>query len=105
MSRPRIHASNAARQRAYRRRTATIREAPQAPPSPPRRATSRPARLAVLRIEAEALRQEDQGWLDSLPDSLQDGDQGARLAETIEQLGLVVDTLSEINPPRGFGRD
>jgi hypothetical protein len=40
-----------------------------------------------------------------LPDSLQDGDQGARLAETIEQLGLVVDTLSEINPPRGFGRD
>jgi len=43
--------------------------------------------------------------LESLPDTLQDSDQGAKLADVIEQLGAVVEILSELDPPKGFGRD
>lgn len=102
MGRNRTHASNAERQRAYR-----LRAAGASPPELPsrRRNPSRPARLSSLCGEAEALKGEYEAWLENLPDSLQDGDQAARLAETIEQLGAVVELLEDIQPPRGFGRD
>jgi hypothetical protein len=54
---------------------------------------------------AEQLRDEYQTWLDSLPDGLGEGEQAARLTQAIETLDTVVDMLSEIQPPRGFGRD
>jgi hypothetical protein len=54
---------------------------------------------------AEQLQGEYQAWLDSLPEPLQEGDQATRLTETIEALEAVVDLLSQLEPPRGFGRD
>lgn len=51
------------------------------------------------------MHQEYERWLESLPESLQEGDQAARLTETIDQLASVLDILSDIDPPKGFGRD
>jgi hypothetical protein len=48
---------------------------------------------------------EYEDWLAALPESLQDSDQATRLTETIDQLAAVIDLLSDIDPPRGFGRD
>lgn len=106
MGRNRTHASNAERQRSYRLRAAAkvTGASPSELPSR-RRNPSRPARLSSLCGAAEALKGEYEAWLDNLPDSLQDSDQAARLAETIEQLGAVVELLEDIQPPRGFGRD
>ena len=108
MSRPRVYKSNAERQKAYRARLEATKTA--GPPinldsSPRRRRQSRPTRLATLHSEAVRLHHEYQTWLDSIPDTLLDGPQATRLSETIEALESVVDQLSQIDPPRGFGRD
>lgn len=104
MSRPRQHASAAERQRAYRQRLESRRPEPTWS-SPPRRPPSRPARLAALSAGAQQLRDEYEDWLRSLPEALEDSRQAQVLAETVEQLEAVVDLLTEIQPPRGFGRD
>lgn len=108
MSRIRVHASAAERQRAYRLRLLSAKE-PLAPVEPHlpivRRAASRPTRLATLQADAQRLQQEYEHWLEVLPEPLQDTDMAARLAETIEQLAGVVDLIAEIQLPRGFGRD
>jgi hypothetical protein len=103
MGRNRKYSTPAERQRAYRLRVAG--RAPEPVPERRRRPPSRPARLAVLQGAVEALREEYQAWLDSLPDSLHDSDQAARLAETIDQLETVRDLLDDVQPPLGFGRD
>ena len=105
MGRPRTYATAADRQKAYRIRLAA-RETEQPPPvvklgRPP----SRPARLAALEAAARVLRDEYQGWLDSLPESLEESCQAERLRETVEQLDAVTDLLVEVQPPRGFGKD
>jgi hypothetical protein len=105
VSRPRTHASNAARQRAYRLRLATPPAEAEPRSAKPQRPPSRPRRLAALRSEAETLLQEYQTWLDSLPEPLHDSGQADKLMETIQQLEQVVDILSDLDPPRGFGRD
>lgn len=105
MGRPRLYASPADRQAAYRLRIADQGEAVPHVPSKPRRPPSKPARLALLRRTAEDLQHEYEAWLESLPETLQEGAQGERLAEAIEQLEAVVDILSGITPPRGYGRD
>jgi hypothetical protein len=56
-------------------------------------------------VAVVVLKGEYDEWLDSLPESLQDGTTAERLAETIEQLEAVYDLLVEIQPPRGYGRD
>lgn len=103
MGRTRQHASAAERQRAYRQRLAYRR--PEATPPPRPRPPSRPRRLAALSAGVQQLRDEYQEWLSSLPESLGDSRQAQVLAEAVEQLEAVVDLLSEIQPPRGFGRD
>ena len=103
MGRTRQHASAAERQRAYRQRLAYRR--PEATPPPRPRPPSRPRRLAALSAGVQQLRDEYQEWLSSLPESLEDSRQAQVLAEAVEQLEAVVDLLSEIQPPRGFGRD
>jgi hypothetical protein len=40
-----------------------------------------------------------------MPESLSESGQANMLAETIDLLSNVVELLSEICPPRGFGRD
>lgn len=105
MGRPRLYATPADRQAAYRLRSAALDKNAAQASTRPRRQPSRPTRLAMLVQMAEDLQHEYETWLESLPEALQDGDQAARLAETIEQLQAVVDLLSEVTPPRGFGRD
>lgn len=104
MARNRVYASDAERQQAYRDRRATIPRI-STPPIRRRRQPSRPSRLIALCAGAEQLQCEYQVWLESLPEALQEGDQAARLTEAIEALETVVDLLSQIEPPRGFGRD
>lgn len=107
MGRQKIHASDAERQRAYRQRLIMRLAATAAPKGPrrPRRPQSRPAKLAAVRATAVQLFDEYGDWLASLPDSLQDTEQAHRLSDTIDQLAAVIDLLSDIDPPRGFGRD
>jgi len=111
MSRIRVYLNAAERTRAYRLRLLAAAQessalAPVEPQQPKRQRTvSRPKRLATLLVEAQCLQQEYEHWLEVLPESLQDTDLAARLAETIEQLAAVADLIAEIQPPRGFGRD
>jgi hypothetical protein len=106
MSRTRLHANNAERQKAYRRRLGTAQPR-QEPPAPtrPRRGPSRPARLLALQVEASTLCEEYAGWLGNLPDSLSETEQAELLNEAVQQLQAVVDLIDEIQLPRGFGRD
>jgi len=116
MTRIKTYESNAERQRAYRLRqiegqkhnsTSTTKEIESTTPVPgrPPRYRSRPQRIAELQREAELLKAEYERWLNRIPEPLQDGEQANRLTETIEHLENVIDLLSEIEPPRGFGRD
>jgi hypothetical protein len=108
MTRPRIYATGAERQRAYRRRLAERRQDHNALPvvlPKLRRPPSRPARLAALSDDLQQLRQEYACWLESLPESLCDGELADRLRETVEQMDGVLDMLSDLRLPLGFGRD
>ncbi len=109
MGRREVYTSSAQRQRAYRERTKPklATGAPGQKPAqiPGRRRPSRPARLAKIENELLDLLQEYEGWLESLPASLGQSDQAARLAETIERLASVADAVAAIDLPRGFGRD
>lgn len=105
MGRHRVYTSDAERQRAYRAHLKAAADNAATASRPPGRPPSRPSRLMVLRKGAEDLQQEYAHWLDTLPESLQDGARAARLSETIESLEEVVATLSQLEPPRGFGRD
>lgn len=106
MPRPRVHATAADRQRAYRARLAS--RLPK-PPSPPKRSArrppSRPARLAALAQGVDDLLGEYQAWFEALPESMKDGSQADKLRETIESLEEAAELLGAIDPPRGFGRD
>lgn len=107
VGRSRIYPSAAERQRAYRQRLAAANQAGTVPTpeSRRRRQPSRPARLAAVRSAVEQLLDEYEDWLAAVPESLQDSEQAERLRETIDQLAAVIDLLSAIDPPRGFGRD
>lgn len=106
MSRARIYASNAERQRAYRLRLAAGSSKVDRPPvDGGRRKASRPQRLAACRRELEALKEEYEAWLEGLPEAFQDGDVAGRLAETVEQMEAICELLGELQPPKGFGRD
>lgn len=104
-----IYASKAEKMRAYRARL-QVRLTGQAPPAPAPPATkkrppSRPARLMALEMAVRDLQSEYEQWLERLPENLADGDLAQRLQETIEQFDTVADLLTDIKPPKGFGRD
>lgn len=108
MARSRLYATDADRQRAYRQRLADGRPAGTEPPPTPtshKRLPSRPARLARLVDDVQKLTKEYQNWLDALPDALQDTPVGEKLAGTLELLNTALELLSDIDPPKGFGRD
>jgi hypothetical protein len=106
MARKRLFENHAERQRAYRDRLAERLNGQNPAPTPKvRRSPSRPARVAALIAEVERLKQEYERWLESLPEPLQEGDQADRLRDTVEQLEAIGELLSDLDPPRGFGRD
>jgi hypothetical protein len=105
MGRNKVFSSPAERQRAYLQRLRD-QHVPVAPPDPKRaRPPSRPARLQAIIGSVQNLRDEYALWGDSIPEPLQESEQATRLRETVEQLETIVDLLSELAPPRGFGRD
>lgn len=102
MARQRLYSSNAERQKAFRERQ-------KGPPVKKKisipRPLSRPKRLQALLKEAEALLEGYAAWLEALPENLQGCGIADRLQETVDSLQDVVDTLSGIEAPKGFGRD
>jgi hypothetical protein len=108
MGRTPTYATAAERQRAYRARRAArlAGNTPSLPGArPPYRLPSRPRRLGALEESLRRLHHEYQAWLESIPESLQDGDQAQRVRETMEQIESAAESLADIVPPRGFGRD
>jgi hypothetical protein len=108
MSRPRLYANPAERQRAFRQRLAAIRAGQQVAPPPQvkrKKPPSRPARLEQSIKDLEALATEYEDWLAALPEPLQESALGDKLRETVEQLTAAADLLREVDPPKGFGRD
>jgi len=104
MGRSKIHKTNADRQRAYRGRLAAQPPITQQPQRP-RRQASRPMRLARAKAIILELFDEYEDWHASMPENLQESEQAHRLSETVDHLAAIIDILSEIEPPRGFGRD
>jgi len=107
MPRQRVYASSAERQKAYRERLKCVRVTGQQQKLEIRilRPLSRPKRLTALLKETEDLLSGYTDWLEALPESLQEGGTAERLQETIDSLEQVVELLSGIEAPRGFGRD
>jgi hypothetical protein len=94
--------SNAERQARHRaRRQATSPPvAPRRRPAPDRR--SRPQRWNDAVAELLAPQAEYTTWFDTLPDSLRDS-ATAQVLQDIVDLDLT--TLTDVKPPRGYGRD
>lgn len=94
--------TSAERQARYRARphipTPTAAISPR--PSADRRSRARRWRDAVG--ELLALQADYAAWSDALPDSLRDTATAQALQEIID---LDLDTLADIQPPRGYGRD
>jgi len=103
MGRNRVHETPAERQRAYRQRIADKPAVPLPPPKS-RRPLSRPKRLTAAINEVESLMAEYENWRDSLPESLAGSGQEDELNEAIDLLQEAAETLSQVQPPLGFGR-
>lgn len=97
---PRIHESNAERQRAYRARSnrADTAQRPAATTKAPRR--TRPARLAIIVQALRDLADEYQGWVNAIPENLLGGPLAESIETTIEQLTEAADGLDAIETPR-----
>lgn len=102
MARQRLYSSNAERQKAFRDRQ---KKPPVKKKVPIPRPLSRPKRLQALLKEAEALLEGYAAWLENLPENLQGCGMADRLQETVDTLEQVVDLVSSIEAPKGFGRD
>ena len=94
--------SNAERQRRYRERLKTKQQPPRVRYRRPKDKRSKARRWSDAVQELVDLQAEYQAWLDSLPENLR-GSAVAELLEAICELDL--DSLQEVEPPRGFGRD
>ena len=94
--------SNAERQARYRARRQTSKPPVMIKRCKPVDRRSRPKRWKDARAEMLTLQAEYAAWLDALPDSLRDGATAAALQAIVD---LDLDTLAEIEPPRGYGRD
>ena len=92
--------TNAQRQRRYRARRKA--QQPRAQYRRPHDRRSRPQRWQDAVRTLLNLQGEYQGWLDNLPDALQESALGDKL-EAICALDL--GELESVEPPRGYGRD
>ena len=95
--------SNAQRQARYRARSA-ISQTPTTTTRAPWRVRSRPRPRRWREAVAEllALQAEYAAWLITLPDALQETATAQALQAIVD---LDLDTLAEIDPPLGYGRD
>lgn len=90
----------AEKQRRYRERRKTGIPPVQLKKPPDRR--SRPQRWRDAVAELRALQEHYRDCLDTLPDALCDTLYGERLQAIAD---VDIETLQEIEPPRGYGRD
>ena len=94
--------SNAERQRRYRERLKAGQPPPRVRYRLPKDKRPRARRWTDAVQELADLQAEYQAWLDSLPENLQ----ASPVAEQLEAIcDLDLDSLQEVEPPRGFGRD
>jgi hypothetical protein len=94
--------SNAERQARYRARRQTEQPPPKIRYRRPTDRRTRAQRWYDTVAELVALQGEYAAWHDALPDSLRDGVTAEALQAIVD---LDLDALTEIVPPRGFGRD
>ena len=94
--------SNAERQRRHRERLKTGQQPPRVRYRRPKDKRSRARRWTEAVQELVDLQAEYQAWLASLPENLRT----SAVAEHLESVcDLDLDSLQEVEPPRGFGRD
>jgi hypothetical protein len=94
--------SNAERQARYRARRQAQQPQPAIRRQAPADRRSRAQRWRDAVAELLALQAEYAAWFDTLPESLRDSATAEALQEIID---LDLDSLGNIRPPRGFGRD
>lgn len=87
--------SNAERQRRYRRRQRALQRQR-------RRPQSRAQRWFAAVTTLQEVQAEYQQWLDNLPDQLQESPVGQKLNEVCN---LDLESLADVELPRGWGRD
>jgi hypothetical protein len=94
--------SNAERQARYRARRQAEQPAPLLRYRRPANRRSRAQRWREAVAELLALQDEYATWYEALPDNLQDTATAEALQAIVE---LDLESLADIVPPRGFGRD
>jgi hypothetical protein len=87
--------SNADRQRRYRRRQRALQRQRRKP-------QSREHRWLAAVETLQELQAEYQQWLENLPDSLRESPVGQKLEEVCN---LDLESLADVDLPRGWGRD
>ena len=94
--------SNAERQRRYRERLKAGQPLSRVRYRAPKDRRSKAQRWSDAVQELVDLQAEYQAWLDGLPENLE----SSAVAERLEAIcDLDVDSLQDLEPPRGFGRD
>ena len=94
--------SNAERQRRYRERLKAGQPLSRVRYRAPKDRRSKAQRWSDAVQELVNLQAEYQAWLDGLPENLE----SSAVAERLEAIcDLDVDSLQDLEPPRGFGRD
>ena len=94
--------SNAERQRRHRERLKAGQQPPRVRYRRPKDKRSKAQRWSDAVQELVNLQAGYQAWLDGLPENLQN----SAVAEQLEAIcELDVESLLEVEPPRGFGRD
>ena len=94
--------SNAERQRRHRERLKAGQPPPRVRYQRPKDKRSKARRWSEAVQELVELQAEYQAWLDSLPENLR----SSAVAEQLETIcDMDIESLQEVEPPRGFGRD
>jgi len=91
-----------AAQRQARSRARRHQQPDTLPAAPRQRIRPRPTRWAAAVATLVGLQDEYRGWLDALPDNLEQ----SRVAEKLQAMvDLDLEELQAVDPPRGYGRD
>ena len=94
--------SNAERQRRHRERLKAGQPPPRVRYRRPKDKRSQARRWSDAVQELVELQAEYQAWLDSVPENLR----SSAVAEQLETIcDMDIESLQEVEPPRGFGRD
>ena len=94
--------SNAERQRRYRERVKAGKQPLRVLYRRPKDRRSKARRWTEAVEDLVELQAEYQAWLDNLPENLR----SSAVAEQLEAIcDMDIESLQEVEPPRGFGRD